>query len=134
MLSGIDKCHGIDLRHGRSAMISGVHAIIFSPAADAVRAFFRDTLGLPNVDAGDGWLIFALPPAELAVHPAEASRHAIHLLCDDLDATVATLEAKGVRLSGPISEQAWGRLTAIALPDGSEIALYQPTHPRPVGL
>ena len=112
-------------------MISGVHSIVFSPAADAVRAFFGDTLGLPFVDAGDGWLIFALPPAELAVHPAEAPRHEIYLLCDDLDATVTALEAKGVRLAQPITEQAWGRLTAIALPDGSEIGLYQPTHPRP---
>jgi predicted enzyme related to lactoylglutathione lyase len=112
-------------------MISGVHAIVFSRAADEVRAFFRDTLGLTYVDAGNGWLIFALPPAELAVHPADASRHAIYLLCDDLDATVAELEAKGVRLAGPITKQAWGRLTAIVLPDGSEIALYQPTHPRP---
>jgi catechol 2,3-dioxygenase-like lactoylglutathione lyase family enzyme len=112
-------------------MISGVHAIVFSPAADDVRAFFRDTLGFSYVDAGDGWLIFALPPAELAVHPAEASRHEIYLLCNDLDATVAALEANGVPLAEPITEQAWGRLTAIALPDGSEIALYQPTHPRP---
>ena len=112
-------------------MISGVHAIMFSPAADAVRAFFRDTLGLSFVDAGDGWLIFALPPAELAVHPADTQRHEIYLLCDNLDATVAALEAKGVRLAQPITEQTWGRLTAIALPDGSEIGLYQPTHPRP---
>jgi predicted enzyme related to lactoylglutathione lyase len=113
-------------------MISGVHAILFSPAADPVRAFFRDTLGLPFVDAGEGWLIFALPPAELAVHPAETSRREIYLLCDDLDVTVAALEAKGVRLARPITEQTWGRLTAIALPDGSEVGLYQPTHPRPV--
>ena len=112
-------------------MISGVHAIVFSPAAEEVRAFFRDTLGLPSVDAGDSWLIFALPPAELAVHPAEASRHEIYLLCDDLDATVAALEAKGMRLAQPITEQAWGRMTALALPGGSEIGLYQPTHPRP---
>jgi catechol 2,3-dioxygenase-like lactoylglutathione lyase family enzyme len=112
-------------------MISGVHAIVFSPAADAVRAFFRDTLGLSSVDAGDGWLIFALPPAELAVHPAETSRHEVYLLCDDLDVTVAMLEAKGVRLAQPIIEQSWGRVTALALPDGSEIGLYQSTHPRP---
>jgi predicted enzyme related to lactoylglutathione lyase len=112
-------------------MISGVHAIVFSTAAEAVRAFFRDTLGLPFVDAGEGWLIFALPPAELAVHPADTQRHEIYLLCDNLDATVAALEAKGVRLAQPITEQTWGRLTAIALPDGSEIGLYQPTHPRP---
>jgi catechol 2,3-dioxygenase-like lactoylglutathione lyase family enzyme len=112
-------------------MFNGVHAVLFSPAAEAVRAFFRDALGLPFVDAGDGWLIFALPPAELAVHPAEASRHEIYLLCDDLDATVGALEAKGVRLAQPITEQAWGRLTAITLPDGSGIGLYQPSHPRP---
>ena len=112
-------------------MISGVHAIVFSRAADEVRAFFRDTLGLASVDAGGGWLIFALPPAELAVHPAAASRHEMYLLCDDLDATVAALEAKGVRLAQPITEQAWGRVTAFALPDGSEMGLYQPTHPRP---
>ena len=112
-------------------MTSGVHAIVFSTAAEAVRAFFRDTLGLPFVDAGEGWLIFALPPAELAVHPADTQRHEIYLLCDNLDATVAALEAKGVRLAQPITEQTWGRLTAIALPDGSEIGLYQPTHPRP---
>lgn len=114
-------------------MISGVHAILYSPAADAVRAFMRDTLGLRSVDAGDGWLIFALPPAELAVHPAETSRHEIYLLCDDLDATVAALGANGVRLAQPITEQTWGRATAIALPDGSRIGLYQPTHPRPGG-
>jgi|SRR5450759_4224260 catechol 2,3-dioxygenase-like lactoylglutathione lyase family enzyme len=101
-------------------MISGVHAIVFSRAADEVRAFFRDTLGLKYVDAGAGWLIFALPPAELAVHPADASRHEIYLLCDDLDATVAELAAKGVRLAGPITEQTWGRLTTVALPDGLE--------------
>ena len=80
-------------------MISGVHAIVFSPATEEVRAFFRDTLGLPFVDAGDGWLILALPPAELAVHPADAPRHEIYLLCDDLDATVAALEMKGVVLA-----------------------------------
>ena len=112
-------------------MISGVHTIVFSPAAEKVLAFFRDTLGLPFVDAGDGWPIFALPPAELAVHPADASRHPIYLLCDALDAAVADLEMKGVALAQPITEQSWGRLTAIALPDGSEIGLYQPSHPRP---
>jgi catechol 2,3-dioxygenase-like lactoylglutathione lyase family enzyme len=112
-------------------MISGVHAIVFSLAAEAVRAFFRDTLDLPFVDAGDGWLVFALPPAELAVHPAESPRHELNLVCDDLDATVAALDEKDVRLAQPITEQTWGRVTAIALPDGSEIGLYQPAHPRP---
>ena len=113
-------------------MISGIHAIVFSPAAEEVRDFFRDTLGWPNVDAGEGWLVFAMPPAELAVHPGAESRQELYLMCDDLDATVVALEAKGVRFAQPISDQAWGRLTAIALPGGTEIALYQPTHPRPV--
>ena len=112
-------------------MISGVHAIVFSPHAEAVRAFFRDTLGLPNVDAGEGWIILALLPAELAVHPADESRNELYLLCDDLDATVKALAAKGVELARPITQQSWGRLTAIRLPDGSELGLYQPSHLRP---
>jgi len=112
-------------------MINGVHAIIFSTAAPELRAFLADALDMRSVDAGDGWLIFALPPAELAVHPAEASRHELFLLCDDLDATITQLEQRGVGLAGPITEHTWGRATAIALPDGSELGLYQPTHPRP---
>ncbi len=112
-------------------MISGVHAIVFSPAADEVRAFFQDVLGLEQVDAGGGWPIFALPPAELAVHPADAPRHEIYLLCDDVDATVAALAARGVSLAGPVTEQTWGRVASVALGDGSVIALYQPSHPRP---
>jgi uncharacterized glyoxalase superfamily protein PhnB len=112
-------------------MINGVHAIVFSPAAEEVRVFLRDKLELPNVDAGDGWLVFALPPAELAVHPAEAARHEIYLMCDDLDATIAALAAKGVEMARPIADQSWGRVTAIALPGGSELALYQPKHARP---
>ncbi len=112
-------------------MINGVHAIVYSPAADAVRAFFRDVLELPNVDAGDGWLIFALPPAELAVHPDAGSRHELYLLCDDLDATLRALEAKGVRPASPARELSWGRVAALALPDGHEIGIYEPRHPRP---
>src|SRR5664280_3331821 len=106
----------------RSAMISGVHAIVFSPAAEEVRAFFRDTLGLPFVDAGDGWLIFALPPAELAVHPADAPNHEIYLMCDDLEATLASLERKGVEVRRPVREEAWGFVTEIVLPGGTELA------------
>jgi catechol 2,3-dioxygenase-like lactoylglutathione lyase family enzyme len=113
-------------------MINGVHAIVFSPVADEVRAFFRDKLEFAGVDAGDGWLVFALPPAELAVHPDATARHEIYLMCDDLDATVAALADKGVVLARPIGEQAWGRVTAIALPGGSELALYEPRHPSPV--
>jgi predicted enzyme related to lactoylglutathione lyase len=88
-------------------------------------------LELDSVDAGGGWPIFALPPAELAIHPDEVSHQAIYLMCDDIEATVASLQAKGVRLSGAISEQTWGWLTTIVLPGETEIALYQPKHPSP---
>ncbi len=111
-------------------MISGIHAIVFSPAADEVRSFFRDILALPSVDAGSGWLIFALPPAELAVHPDESPRHELYLMTDDLDATVAALATHCVE-AGAIEEQRWGRVTTIALPGGTAIGLYEPHHPRP---
>ncbi len=111
-------------------VINGIHAIIYSKQADAVRAFFRDTLSYPNVDAGRGWLIFALPPAELGIHPSEdAESHELYLMCDDLEATLAELEAKGVRAAGPISDQGWGRLTSIQIADGVQLGLYQPRHP-----
>ncbi len=113
-------------------MISGVHAIVFSPAPAEIRAFFRDVLALPSVDAGEGWPIFALPPAELAIHPADEHRQELYLMTDDLDATVEALQAKDIALARPISEQAWGRLTAIALPGGTELALYEPAHPSPI--
>jgi catechol 2,3-dioxygenase-like lactoylglutathione lyase family enzyme len=113
-------------------MITGAHAIVYSSDADADRAFFRDVLGFPSVDAGGGWLIFALPPAELAAHPAEQSgRHELYLMCDDVEATVAELELKGVEFSGPVSEQGFGLLTAIKLPGGGELGLYEPRHPVP---
>ena len=118
------------MRH--ESMITGAHAIIFTKNADAVRAFVRDVLELPSVDAGDGWLIFALPAAELAVHPAEdAGHHELYLMCDDIHATVAELQRKGVEFSRPISEERWGLLTAITMPDGGELRLYQPKHPTP---
>jgi hypothetical protein len=113
-------------------MITGAHAIIYSQDADGVRALFRDILELPSVDAGGGWLIFALPPAEIATHPTDgAGLHELYLMCDDIHATVAELEAKGVRFSRPITEQRWGRVTAIALPGGGELGLYEPKHPSP---
>jgi catechol 2,3-dioxygenase-like lactoylglutathione lyase family enzyme len=111
-------------------MITGVHAVLFTPDAEGVRAFLRDTLELRSVDAGGGWLIFGLPPAELAAHPAEAPGSELYLMCDDLEATMADLRSKGVEL-GPVSDQGWGRLTTIALPDGGELGLYEPRHPRP---
>lgn len=111
-------------------MISGVHAIIFTRDADAVRAFLRDVLELPSVDAGGGWPIFSLPPAELAAHPsADPGHHELYLMCDDIEAAVTELERKGVEVSRPISEERWGRITAIGMPDGTELRLYQPTHP-----
>ena len=111
-------------------MIDGVHAVLFSRDADALRAFFRDVLELPSVDAGGGWLIFGLPPAEVAAHPADAPGAELYLLCDDLEATMTELEAKGVEL-GPVTDERWGRVTAIALPGGGELGLYEPRHPRP---
>lgn len=115
-------------------MINGVHAIIFTADAEADRAFFRDVLELPSVDAGGGWLIFALPPAELAAHPSgdgEDGRHELYLMCDDVNATVAELEAKGVEFARPVSDEGFGLVTALKLPGGGELALYQPRHPVP---
>ena len=113
-------------------MITGAHAIIYSRDADADRAFLADVLELPYVDAGDGWLIFALPPAEVATHPTDdAGRHELYLMCDDIRATVAELEAEGVRFSGRIAEERWGSITAIKLPGGGELGLYEPKHPSP---
>jgi predicted enzyme related to lactoylglutathione lyase len=111
-------------------VITGVHAIVFSPEAEKVRAFFADVLELPSVDAGGGWLIFALPPAELAVHPADgATRHELYLMCDDIQATLADLRGKGVEVAQDVSDQGWGLLASVRLPDGSEFPLYQPRHP-----
>jgi predicted enzyme related to lactoylglutathione lyase len=114
-------------------MITGVHAIVFGTDAEAVRAFFRDVLELPSVDAGGGWLIFALPPAELAAHPAEeGGRHELYLMCDDIHATMAELEKRGVEFGHPISDEGFGLLTTIKLPGGGELGLYEPTHSSPL--
>jgi catechol 2,3-dioxygenase-like lactoylglutathione lyase family enzyme len=112
-------------------MITGMHAVIYSKDADADRAFFRNILGFPFVDAGGGWLIFATPPAEVAMHPAEVNdRHEIFLLCEDVDAEVARLTGEGVACAS-ISEEPWGRLTSLRLPGGGKLGLYQPRHPTP---
>jgi catechol 2,3-dioxygenase-like lactoylglutathione lyase family enzyme len=111
-------------------VINGAHAIIYSRDADADRAFVRDTLGWRSVDAGHGWLIFALPPAELAFHPTDGpDQHELFLMCDDVDRTVEELRAKGVEITRPVSDAAFGRLTAVRLPGGGEIGLYEPRHP-----
>jgi hypothetical protein len=110
-------------------MIFGAHVILYSKDAGADRAFLRDVLGLASVDAGHGWLIFALPPAEAAVHPAEASEgQELYFMCDDLQAEIASLGSKGVRCS-EVKEARWGSIAMIGLPGGSEIGLYQPKHP-----
>jgi predicted enzyme related to lactoylglutathione lyase len=114
-------------------LITGVHAIIFNQDADGVRAFFRDTLGFSSVDAGGGWLIFALPPAELGIHPTEeASHHEFYLMCDDIQKTVEELQAKGVEFPKPISDARFGLMTSFKIPGGAELALYQPRHPTAI--
>jgi len=114
-------------------VITGAHSIVYSSDADGVRAFFRDVLGLPAVDAGHGWLIFALPPAEVAAHPTDGpGRHELYLMCDDIGATVEELRAKGVEFTGPVEEERWGLVTAIKLPGGVELGLYEPRHPSPL--
>lgn len=114
-------------------MITGVHTIVHTEQAPAVRDFLADVLGWDSVDAGHGWLIFALPPGELAVHPSEGpGRHELYLMCDDLEATIAELRGKGVELVEAISEQRWGRVTAIGLPGGGRLGLYEPSHPSPL--
>jgi catechol 2,3-dioxygenase-like lactoylglutathione lyase family enzyme len=111
-------------------MINGVHIIIYSRDGDADRAFIRDVLGYPHVDARGGWLIFKTPPAELAVHPTDGPEfHELYLMCDDVNATVADLTAKGVEFAKPVSDQGWGLLTSIKLPGGGELGLYEPRHP-----
>jgi catechol 2,3-dioxygenase-like lactoylglutathione lyase family enzyme len=109
-------------------MIFGAHVVIYSRDAAADRAFFQDVLGLSSVDAGHDWLIFALPPAEVAVHPADENGHELYFLCDDVRDEMAALEAKNVRCSA-VEEARWGLVTKIQLPGGGEIGLYQPKHP-----
>ena len=114
--------------------IIGLHALMYVNQDAETRRFFRDVLGFRAVDAGRGWLIFAMPPAELAMHPVEGEpHHELYLMCDDIDATIADLRAKGVETQ-PIQEQRWGRVTRIALPGGGWLGMYQPAHPTAIGL
>jgi len=112
--------------------ISGVHLMAFSTDAEATRAFLRDALELDAVDAGGGWLIFALPPTELGVHPTgEAPHHELYLMCDDLDATLGRLADKGVALARPPATEAFGRIAYLDVPGLGELGIYQPAHPSP---
>ena len=116
-------------------MINGVHALIYAKDAEKVRAFFRDILGFSSVDAGGGWLIFALPPAELGIHPTEGAEHdKFYLMCDDIAATVKELKRKGVEVTRPIEDVRWGLVTAIKVPGGADLGVYQPKHPTALGL
>ncbi len=111
-------------------MINGAHVILYSTDAEADRVFIRDMLGFAGVDAGDGWLIFKLPPAEIAVHPTdELGKHEFYLMCDDIEKTLADLTARGVTISQPVSRTGWGLLASIRLPSGSDLSIYQPRHP-----
>ena len=124
--------------------INGAHLLLYSDNPEADRAFFRDVLGFGSVDAGGGWLIFALPPAEVGIHPSDDERRQPHggrqllgsvlyLMCDNLPALVKSLKGKGVSCS-PAEEEDWGIKTTIQLPSGGEIGLYQPTHPTALDL
>jgi catechol 2,3-dioxygenase-like lactoylglutathione lyase family enzyme len=115
-------------------MISGAHVIVYSKNAEADRAFFRDVLGFKSVDAGHGWLIFALPPAEAAFHPSdESSAHELYFMCESLKAEMDSLAKKGVKCSR-VEEARWGSITKIRLPGGGRIGLYEPKHPTALGL
>jgi catechol 2,3-dioxygenase-like lactoylglutathione lyase family enzyme len=115
-------------------MISGAQVILFVPDAQATRAFLRDVLGLAAVDAGQGWLIFALPPAELAAHPTTGEvSHELYLMCDDLQATMADLKGKGAEFVDEPSEHDWGTVVSLRVPGGGTLALYQAKHPSPRG-
>ena len=113
-------------------MITGAHSIIYSTSPDADRAFLRDVLKLPNVDVGDGWLIFGLPPAEVAFHPSnENDVHEFYLMCDDLKALMAEMKVAKVECS-PIHEERWGSITHLTLPGGGRLGVYQPKHASPL--
>jgi len=112
-------------------MINGAHVILYSSDADADRAFLRDVIDLGHVDVGDGWLIFGLPPAEVAVHPSEGGgTHELYLMCDDVAAFVAAMEARQVACTPPL-DRGWGILTELTLPSGGKLGVYQPRHARP---
>jgi catechol 2,3-dioxygenase-like lactoylglutathione lyase family enzyme len=111
-------------------MINGAHVILYSADADADRSFIQDVLGFAHVDAGGGWLIFKLPPAEVAVHPTDGPpSHELYLMCDDIAALLAELEGKGVEIADPPSDQGWGVLAAVRLPSGATLGIYEPRHP-----
>jgi catechol 2,3-dioxygenase-like lactoylglutathione lyase family enzyme len=118
-------------------VIAGAHTIIFAEDADAARAFFRDVLGFSSVDAGGGWLIFGLPPGELALHPGpgwgkDVGQHELFFMCHDIEATVAELREKGVEFTTPVTDEGYGLITRFRVPGAGEIGLYEPKHESPL--
>jgi len=112
-------------------MLTGAHSIIYSKKPEADRAFFRDVLKLPSVDVGEGWLIFGLPPAEVAVHPSHDNDiHEFYLMCDDIEALIVEMKAHKIACA-PVQNQGWGLLTRVTLPGGGKLGIYQPRHARP---
>src|ERR1700722_140833 len=115
-------------------MINGAHVVIYTKDAEADRAFFRDVLKLSSVDAGRGWLIFAMPPSEAAFHDSDNNdRQELYFMCDDISETLKDLESKNVKVSD-VNEQRWGRLATFTLPGGGKIGIYEPKHPSPLKL
>lgn len=115
-------------------MIVGVHSVIYSTNPEEDRAFFRDVLQLPNIDVGGGWLIFGLPPAEVALHPSDKNNlHEFYLLCEDIEAFVAAMKDRAI-VCGPVQNRGWGLLTQLTLPGGGKLGVYQPRHARPKAL
>ena len=112
--------------------ITGAHVLLYTPEPDALRDVLRDVLNWRHVDAGEGWLIFALPPAELGVHPAEGPSHQLSLICDDITATVEDLKKKGLEVRGEPQDQGWGITTTLVLPGGLDVMLYEPRHPTAI--
>jgi hypothetical protein len=112
-------------------MINGAHAIVYSTNPEADRAFLRDILGLPHVDVGEGWLIFGLPPSEVAIHPSDKNdAHELYLMCDDVEALMVEMGERGLACA-PVQDQGWGLLTQVSLPGGGKLGIYQPRHARP---
>jgi hypothetical protein len=109
-------------------VITGAHVLLYTPEAEALRGVLRDVMGWQHVDAGDGWLIFALPPAELGVHPGDAAHHELTLMCDDIHATVAELREKGIEIRGEPEDAGFGVQVTMVLPGGVEVMLYEPRH------
>ena len=112
-------------------LLNGAHAIIYSKKAEADRDFFRDVLNLPNVDVGEGWLIFGLPPAEVAVHPGDNDQHELYLMCDDIQEFAKEMKKRKVPCT-PVMNRDWGLVCQITLPGGGELGVYEPRHARPV--